>query len=153
MNQYGRPERLLADNGAVFTGLPRGNGWVALEREAAALGIKLTHFKPYHPTTCGKVERLHQTVKKWLARQPRPRTLAAPQAEPDTFTACYNTQRPHRAIARRTPATAFAARPHAGPARRCVLLLAHELDIRVLAELLRALTLNPSRDYQRQAQP
>lgn len=195
MTCYGRPERLLTDNGAVFTGLPRGEGWVALEREAAALGIKLSHSRPYHPTTCGKVERCHQTLKKWLARQPRPRTVAALQAQLDAFAAYYNTQRPHRAIARRTPAEAFAARPKAGPRRqgvlidehyrvrrdridssgvvtirhnsrlhhiglgrrhagRRVLLLVHELDIRVLAEdtgeLLRALTLDPTRDYQPQ---
>jgi transposase InsO family protein len=195
MSTYGRPERLLTDNGAVFTGMPRGLGWVALEREAAALGIKLSHSKPYHPTTCGKVERFHQTLKKWLARQPRPRTLAALQAQLDAFAAYYNTQRPHRAIGRRTPAEAFAARPHAGPRRRGVLvdehyrarrdrvdnsgvvtirhnsrlhhiglgrrhagsrvlLLIHERDIRVLnedtGELLRALTLDPTCDYQRQ---
>jgi len=196
MNRHGRPERLLTDNGAVFTGLPRGQGWVALEREAAALGIKLSHSKPYHPTTCGKVERLHQTLKKYLTRQPRPRTVASLQAQLDAFTAYYNTERPHRGIDRRTPAAAFAARPHASPRRQGllidehyrvrrdridtsgvvtirhnsrlhhiglgrrhasqrVLLLAHGLEIRVLAEdtgeLLRALTLDPSRDYQRQA--
>ncbi len=198
MTRHGRPERLLTDNGAVFTGLPRGNGWVALQREAAALGIRLSRSKPYHPTTCGKVERLHQTLKKWLARQPRPHNLAELQMQLDTFAEYYNTRRPHRAIARRTPATAYAARPKAGPTRqgllidehyrvrhdridtsgvitirhnsrlhhigigrrhagRPVLLLAHELHIRVLdqdtGELLRALTLDPNQDYQRQAQP
>jgi transposase InsO family protein len=194
--RYGRPERLLTDNGAVFTGLPRGGGWVALQREAAALGIALTHSKPYHPTTCGKVERLHQTLKKWLTRQPRARTIAALQHQLDAFAEHYNTARPHRSIGRCTPATVYTARPKAGPRRqgllidehfrvrhdridtsgvitlrhnsrlhhiglgrahagRRVLLLAHELDIRVLAEdtgeLLRALTLNPTRDYQPQA--
>lgn len=195
MNCHGRPERLLTDNGAVFTGTPRGDGWVALEREAAALGIKLSHSKPYHPTTCGKVERFHQTLKKWLAYQPKARTVAALQIQLDTFAAYYNTQRPHRGIGRRTPATAYAARPKAGPRRHGilidghyrvrrdrvdssgvvtirhnsrlhhiglgrrhagtrVLLLVHELHIRVLSEdsgaLLRALTLDPTRDYQRQ---
>jgi transposase InsO family protein len=195
MDRHGRPERLLTDNGAVFTGMPRGDGWVALEREAAALGIKLSHSKPYHPTTCGKVERFHQTLKKWLARQPKARTVTALQTQLDTFAGYYNTQRPHRSIGRRTPADAFAARPKAGPRRQGilidqhyrvrrdrvdpsgvvtirhnsrlhhlglgrrhagtrVLLLVHELDIRVLSEdtgaLLRALTLDPTRDYQRQ---
>jgi transposase InsO family protein len=198
MARYGRPERLLTDNAAVFTGLPRGNGWVALEREAAALGIRLGHSKPYHPTTCGKVERLHQTLKNWLARQPRPRTTVDLQTQLERFADYYNRQRPHRGIGRRTPATAFTARPHAGPIRQGiiidqhyrvrrdridtsgvitirhnsqlhhiglgrghagtrVLMLIHELDIRVLAEatgeLLRALTLDPNRDYQPQARP
>lgn len=99
---HGRPERLLTDNGAVFTGHYRG-GWVALERETTALGIVLIHSKPYHPTTCGKVERVHQTLKNWLARQPAAHTIAELQAQLDTFTAYYNTQRPHRGIDRKRP--------------------------------------------------
>jgi transposase InsO family protein len=58
MARHGRPERMLTDNGAVFTGIYRGRGWVALERELTALGITLSHSRPYHPQTCGKVERL-----------------------------------------------------------------------------------------------
>jgi transposase InsO family protein len=61
MSRHGRPERMLTDNGAVFTGLYRGRGWVALERELTALGIGLSHCRPYHPQTCGKAGRLHQT--------------------------------------------------------------------------------------------
>src|SRR5262245_57826970 len=69
-----------ADNGAVFTGHYRGHGWVAVERELVALGIRLSHCKPYHPQTCGKVERLHQILKNWLTRQPiTAATLAALQ--------------------------------------------------------------------------
>jgi transposase InsO family protein len=85
MARHGRPERLLTDNGAVFTGHYRGRGWVALERELLALGIALTHSKPYHPQTSGKVERLHQTLKNWLARQPAAATVADLQAQLDTF--------------------------------------------------------------------
>jgi transposase InsO family protein len=192
---YGRPERLLTDNGAVFTGAYRGHGWVALEREAVALGIALRHSRPYHPQTCGKVERFHQTLKKWLARQPRTRTLADLQTQLDTFAEYYNHQRPHRGIGRRTPGSAWTARPRAVPTRQGiqisehfrvrtdridrdgkltlrhnsrlhhigigrrhagtrVLMLVHELDIRVIAEdtgeLLRAFTLDPTRDYQPQ---
>jgi len=112
---YGRPERLLTDNGAVFTGAYRGHGWVALEREAVALGIALRHSRPYHPQTCGKVERFHQTLKKWLARQPRTRTLADLQTQLDTFAEYYNHQRPHRGIGRRTPGSAWTARPPRRP--------------------------------------
>jgi transposase InsO family protein len=195
---YGRPERLLTDNGAVFTGSYRGRGWVALEREATALGIGLRHSKPYHPQTCGKVERFHQTLKKWLAKQSRARSVEALQAQLDTFAGYYNTRRPHRAIGRRTPAEAYRSRPKAAPVRRGVLIdehyrvrrdridtdgkltvrhnsrlhhigmarrhagirvlmLIHELHVRVIAEdtgeLLRAFTLDPSRDYQPQAVP
>jgi transposase InsO family protein len=123
--RYGRPERLLTDNGAVFTGHYRGRGWVALEREATALGIALTHSKPYHPTTCGKVERLHQTLKNWLAHQPAAATTDQLQTQLDTFTDYYNTVRPHRGIDRQTPAAAWAARPRAIPARQGIQISPH----------------------------
>jgi len=125
MSRHGRPERMLTDNGAVFTGLYRGRGWVALERELTALGIGLSHCRPYHPQTCGKVERLHQTLKKWLAHQDPAATLSSLQAQLDAFTAYYNTQRPHRAIGRRTPQTAWNARPRAIPARQGIRISEH----------------------------
>jgi hypothetical protein len=68
------------------------------------------------PTTrrpCGKVERFHQTQKKWLATQPAAATLTDLQAQLDTFRDYYNHVRPHRALGRRTPAEAYAARPKA----------------------------------------
>jgi transposase InsO family protein len=123
--RHGRPERLLTDNGAVFTGHYRGRGWVALERETAALGIDLVHSRPYHPTTCGKVERIHQTLKKWLTRQQAASSLAELQTQLDQFAAYYNQHRPHRGIDRQTPAAAWAARPRAIPARQGIHISNH----------------------------
>jgi transposase InsO family protein len=117
MASYGRPERLLTDNGAVFTGRFRG-GVVALERELIALGIDQPHCKPYHPQTCGKVERVHQTIKRYLAAGKTPASIADLQARLDAFRGYYNTVRPHRGINRQTPIEAFSARPKAGPARQ-----------------------------------
>ena len=125
MARHGRPERMLTDNGAVFTGLYRGRGWVALERELAALGIGLSHCRPYHPQTCGKVERFHQTLKKWLTRHDPAATVTGLQVQLDGFTAYYNTQRPHRAIGRRTPADAWNARPRAMPSRQGIRISEH----------------------------
>ena len=125
MARHGRPERVLTDNGAVFTGSYRGRGWVALERELTALGIALSHCRPYHPQTCGKVERFHQTLKKWLARQDPAATLAGLQAHLDDFAGYYNTQRPHRALGRRTPQAAWNARPRAIPARQGIRISEH----------------------------
>jgi transposase InsO family protein len=112
----GLPASLLTDNGAVFTAGPRGGGRCAIEVECDLLGIRLHHSSPYHPQTCGKVERFHQTLKRWLRKQPRARTIAELRSELDAFRAYYNEVRPHRAIGRRTPAEAFAARPKAAPA-------------------------------------
>jgi hypothetical protein len=60
-------------------------------------------------------EHVHQTIKNWLARRDAPPTIEALQAQLDTYAEYYNTQRPHRAIARRAPATVWTARPHATP--------------------------------------
>ena len=125
ITRHGRPERMLTDNGAVFTGAYRGRGWVALERELVALGIAVSHSHPYHPQTCGKVERLHQTLKNWLVHQEPAATLADLQAQLDTFTDYYNHHRPHRGINRQTPATAWTARPHAIPARQGIQISQH----------------------------
>jgi transposase InsO family protein len=112
---YGDPASMLSDNGAVFTGRSRGGGRVVLEVTLNARGISFRHSRPYHPQTCGKVERFHQTLKKWLARQPRARTLRQLQAQLDTFRDYYNTTRPHRALGRCTPQQAYQARPKAAP--------------------------------------
>jgi transposase InsO family protein len=115
--RYGIPASVLTDNGAVFTGKPRRGGRVALEIELDLLGVRLHHSRPYHPQTCGKVERFHQTQKKWLAAQPAPATLADLQRQLDRFRRYYNTVRPHRAIERRTPEHAYTARPKAKPTK------------------------------------
>jgi transposase InsO family protein len=111
---WGYPASLLTDNGAVFTAVPR-KGICALELETARLGIRLVHSRPYHPQTCGKVERFHQTLKQWLRKQPKASTLGKLQPQLDWFRDHYNEVRPHRAIGRRPPAEAFAARPRATP--------------------------------------
>jgi transposase InsO family protein len=112
---HGFPGDDAVGHGAVFTGIPRGHGRVALELALIAEGIGFRHSRPYHPQTCGKVERFHQTLKKWLTRQPRARTLRQLQTQLDTFTAYYNTIRPHRALRRSTPSEAWHARPRAVP--------------------------------------
>jgi hypothetical protein len=98
----------------VFTAVPR-KGRCAIELETARLGIRYHHSSPYHPQTCGKVERVHQTLKRWLAKHEPAATIAELQVELDSFRTYYNDVRPHRAIGRRTPAEAFGSRPKATP--------------------------------------
>jgi len=118
---HGIPASVLSDNGMVFTtrfaggraGRDTINGF---QSELRQLGVIQKHSRPNHPTTCGKVERFQQTLKKWLRAQPeQPQTVAELQALCDTFLAYYNTQRPHRSLNRRTPAAAYQARPKATP--------------------------------------
>jgi transposase InsO family protein len=111
--RWGIPAGVLTDNGAVFTGKQRGGGRVALEVELGRLGVRFDHSRPYHPQTCGKVERFQQTEKKWLAAQPRARTVAGLARQLSRFRRYYNETRPHRALNRRTPMEAYTARPKA----------------------------------------
>jgi transposase InsO family protein len=113
-DRVGYPAALLSDNAAVFSGGSR-KGKVLLETELERLGIRASHARPYHPQTCGKVERFHQTLKRWLAKQPPAVTLAELAAQLDRFRLHYNQHRPHRSIGRRTPQEVFDAKVKAGP--------------------------------------
>jgi transposase InsO family protein len=189
--RWGFPAALLTDNGCVYTTWHRG-GPNAMQTELLALGIAFRHSRPYHPQTCGKVERFHQTMKRFLAAQPVASSIAELQAQVDRFVAYYNKVRPHRGIGRRTPKAAWEARDKARPSgpklvvgagvrvRRDridkvgrvtlrhrsrlhhigvgrlhkgarVIMLIDGLDVRIVSDkgqLLRHLTLDPTRDYQ-----
>jgi transposase InsO family protein len=111
--RWGIPASVLTDNGAVFTGLPRRGGRVALEIELGRLGVRFNHSRAHHPQTQGKVERFQQTEKKWLAAQPPAKTIGGLQRQLTRFRTYYNEVRPHRATARHTPWQAYTARPKA----------------------------------------
>jgi transposase InsO family protein len=111
---HGVPVGLLTDNGAVFAGAPRG-GKVRLESELERLGVVAKHSTPNHPQTCGKVERFHQTLKRYLARQPPAATLAVLQLQLDAFRDYYNAERPHRALHGAPPRVVFERRIKARP--------------------------------------
>ncbi len=117
--EHGYPASTLTDNGMVFTARYAGGrgGRNGFETELARLGITQKNSRPNHPTTCGKVERFQQTLKKWLRSQPAPGNLTALQRLLDTFVEIYNHERPHRSLPHRaTPATIYTARPKAKPA-------------------------------------
>ena len=113
---WGFPASVLTDNGCVYTAWHRG-GACAMETELLARGIAYKHSRPYHPQTCGKVERFHQTLKGFLAKQLPAPTIADLQDQVDRFVAYYNNVRPHRSKERRTPRAAFDSRDKARPIR------------------------------------
>ena len=86
-----------------------------MQTELLSLGIDYRHSRPYHPQTCGKVERFHQTMKAFLAKQRVARSIGELQGQLDRFVAYYNEVRPHRARGRMTPLAAFEARDKARP--------------------------------------
>jgi putative transposase len=74
--------------------------------------------KPYKPTTQGKNERFHQTLFRYLDKQPIAESLAELQAQVDAFDHIYNTERPHQGLPGRvTPLAAWEATPKTDPPR------------------------------------
>jgi transposase InsO family protein len=196
--RHGIPASTLTDNGMVFTTRLAGGkgGRNGFESELRRLGVIQINSTPNHPTTCGKVERFHQTLKKWLNAQPRAATIAELQTQLNEFVAEYNRHRPHRSLPQHaTPHTAYTARPKADPANRTdthhrvrrdrvdpagalslrldgrlhhigvgrtyagtrVIMLIADLQIRIInaatGDLIRELTLDPTRDYQPRGVP
>ena len=101
-NIYGLPASALTDNGRVCTAR-FGGGRNAFEYLLAAPGITQKNGQPGHPQTQGKVERFHQTQKRWLAQQPPAATLGGLQRQPGVFREHYNEHRPSRAVQRSVP--------------------------------------------------
>ena len=115
--EIGPPAKVLSDNGMCFTGGPfAADGAGMFTTNLAALGVVKANSRPHHPQTCGKLERAHQTLKKWLRRKPPARSLPDLQRQLDQFRAYYNHHRPHRALHGATPAERFYASPAARPA-------------------------------------
>ena len=117
---HGVPQRLLTDNGAALNPIRRG--WVGqLVAYVSSLGVEAITGKPYKPTTQGKNERFHQTLFRWLDKQPLASTHAELQAQADRFDLIYNAERTHQELPGRiTPqqswdATALAEAPRPKP--------------------------------------
>lgn len=117
ISECGIPARSLTDNGLVYS-LRRRGGQADFEINLRALGCQPICSSPYHPQTCGKIERFWQTLKIWLDAHGPYDTIEELQAALNTFRRYYNTQRRHRGLHGRTPAQAFAATPKASPAER-----------------------------------
>ncbi len=114
---HGVPQRLLTDNGRALN--PSRLGHIGqLVVYLSRLGVEAITGKPYKPTTQGKNERFHQTLFRYLDKQPVADTLAELQAQVDAFDHVYNTQRPHQGLPGRiTPLAAWNATPKTDPPR------------------------------------
>ena len=117
--QHGVPASTLTDNGMVYTVRFAGGrgGRNTFEQELHDRHVVQKNSRPGHPTTCGKVERFQQTLKKWLTAQPvQPATITELQALMDRFSEAYNRHRPHRSLPHRaTPAALYDTVPKAVP--------------------------------------
>ena len=113
-SEYGTPFSTLTDNGNVYTArFSRGkNGFEYLLSE---LEIVQKNGSPAHTQTQGKIERFHQTLKKWLLLQNPAKDLQELQSQLDEFRTLYNTARPHKALAMKTPQQSYEATIKATP--------------------------------------
>jgi len=118
--QHQIPASTLTDNGMVYTTRFAGGrgGRNTFEHELRRLHVEQKNSRPNHPTTCGKVERFQQTLKKWLRAQPeQPTTITELQTLLNQFADEYNHRRPHRSLPHRaTPAALYNTMPKALPA-------------------------------------
>ena len=110
LRRHGIPDQILTDNGKVFTArFGRGPGPVLFDRICAGNGIKHLLTKPYSPTTTGKVERLHKTMRAefFTPNDGLFATIGELQAALDGWVSEYNTTRPHQSCGGRPPAGRF----------------------------------------------
>jgi transposase InsO family protein len=108
MRRHGVPQEILTDNGKVFTGrFAHKDIEVLFDRICRENGIDHLLTAPRRPTTTGKIERFHRTLRQeFLTGKVFP-DLATAQAELDAWVGSYNTDRPHSALGMATPASRF----------------------------------------------
>lgn len=101
-NRYGLPKQMNVDNGN-----PWGNSkllrFTALTVWLMQLGIKVTHSRPHHPQTNGKIERFHRTLKADLISKYPMRSFSHAQKLFDEWRHDYNYERPHEGIGMDVP--------------------------------------------------
>jgi len=123
LRTYGVPDQLLTDNGKVFTGrFGLGKGEVLFDRICRENGIRHLLTAPHSPTTTGKVERFHKTVRLEFLKDRRFASLAEAQSELDRWVERYNQRRPHQGIGMVPPATRFALAQPESVAEECISL-------------------------------
>jgi transposase InsO family protein len=112
LTRYGIPDEILTDNGKCFTGRFGPNPTeVLFDRILRENGISHRHTGVRSPTTTGKIERFHQSLRReFLDGRTFPSGQIA-QAELDRWVTDYNTNRPHQALEMATPADRFRLAP------------------------------------------
>jgi transposase InsO family protein len=112
--RYGRPWRILCDNGPPW-GTAGHGPHSQLSVWLMDLDIGVPHGRAYHPQTQGKDERFHRTLKAEVLDGAGLKTLAEAQAAFDAWRPIYNTKRPHEAIELETPSTRYRMSPRSMP--------------------------------------
>src|SRR5712691_7089902 len=110
MRAYGLPAQVLTDNGKVFTGrIAQPPVEVLFDRICRENGIDHILTQPRSPTTTGKIERFHRSLRVEFNTRQVFRNLKTAQEALDEWVTYYNTQRPHQSLADSTPESRFQA--------------------------------------------
>jgi transposase InsO family protein len=112
LRRFGIPDEILTDNGKVFTA--RFGPYpteVLFDRICRENGISHRHTGVRSPTTTGKIERFHQSLRKEFLADKSFSSFQEAQAALDAWVADYNTERPHQALDMATPAERFRLEP------------------------------------------
>ena len=134
IDRHGAPAMVLSDNSLAFNGSRRGQE-VTVQTQLRALGIAQVAASNHHPQTCGKNEREHQTMQKWLNAHPPAATKDELYRTLLTYEDDYNHHRPHQGIGGpeglTTPAEAYQSRPKATAADHPLPAQARARDVKV----------------------
>lgn len=108
MERHGVPEAILTDNGKVFTArFGPGPGPVLFDRICRENGIKHLLTAPRSPTTTGKVERWHKTLRREFLNGKVFASIDDAQRQLDGWVREYNFERPHQSIGKVPPNERF----------------------------------------------
>ncbi|MFI9428153.1 IS481 family transposase [Streptomyces achromogenes] len=109
LQRFGVPEEVLTDNGKQFTDRFGQGGEVLFDRICRENGIAHRLTQPASPTTTGKVERFHQTLRRELLDDCGAfESIEQAQAALDAWVEEYNSSRPHQALDMHSPGDRFA---------------------------------------------
>jgi transposase InsO family protein len=115
--RYGMPLRINADNGPPWGSPIRPEQrFTKLAIWLIRLGIRVSHSRPGHPQTNGKIERFHRTLKNDVLNGRQFLDLPETQNCFDAWRQVYNCERPHEAIKMGTPVTRYRPSPFVYPA-------------------------------------
>jgi transposase InsO family protein len=113
IEEHGPPARMLTDRGAALNGHPDRES--VFRERLRRHGILPISSRGYHPQTCGKNERGHQSLHQWLAARPTAHTLPDLQHLLEEYTEAFNSWRPHQSLGDITPDQRYSATAKARP--------------------------------------
>ena len=112
--EYGLPNCILCDNGPAFrAGAGRLPSTLAVR--LLKLGVTMTHGRPFHPQTQGKVERFHGTLQREIGGTMRQPSIELARPVYAAFRDRYNWERPHEALDMHLPGARYCSSPRPRP--------------------------------------